>query len=209
MAFRDYIELIFAWLMKNVRNHDARLFTKGSAFAALPEPTIEVTSPSCGPSGSTLQLRYSQVGEDDFPTFTWPAASDKVKEYILLCEDADMPLPGPIQQRVFHALCYSIPSSRTGVTASDFEEVRVEGKGGVVKGGFRFTKNIRGRAYAGARPILGHGSHRYFYQLVALKEPLDLRELGGAPSKAQLSAAIEGKVAGWGAWIGVFERKWE
>ncbi|KAL6717292.1 hypothetical protein ACLMJK_005207 [Lecanora helva] len=209
MGLLTYVELCFAWLMKNFRNHDARLFTKGPAFTSFPTSTIEVTSPSCGPSGSVLQPRYSQVGEDDFPTLTWPAASPEIREYILLFEDADMPLPGPLQQRVFHALCYSIPPSKTGVAAGDFEISRAEAKGGSVKGGFRFTKNIRGVAYVGARPVLGHGPHRYFYQLVALKEPLDLTAFGGAPSKAQVAKAIEGKVAGWGAWVGVFERKWQ
>lgn len=209
MAFLDYIELIFSWLTQNLRNHDARLFTKSPAFAAFAEPTIAVTSPSCGPSGSTMQPQYTQVGADHFPTLTWSNAPPDTAEYILVVEDADMPLPGPIAQRVFHGLYYSMPATTTGVSADDFETVRVDERGGLVKGGWRFTKNVRGVAYAGPRPVLGHGSHRYFYQLVGLREPLDLARWGdGAPSKKELAEAVEGKVVGWGVWVGLFERKW-
>lgn len=56
---------------------------------------------------------------------------------------------------------------------------------------------------------MGHGPHRYFYQLVALKEAVDVEKLGGKVTKDGLGAAIVGKVAGWGQWIGVYERKWE
>lgn len=123
-----------------------------------------------------------------------------------------MPLPGPIARRMFHGLFYAIPPTTVGVSAGDLEPLprpREHGKGGKVRGGFRYTSNMRGVAYVGPKPVLGHGPHRYFYQLVALKEPLDLGRWGGAaPSKAQLAREIEGKVVGWGVWVGVFERKW-
>ncbi len=157
-----------------------------------------------------MQPHYTQLGSDLFPTLTWPPPSPSTKEYILICEDADMPLPGPIAQKMFHGLYYSIAARTVSISASDFEIVsrREDGKGGDVKGGWKYTTNMRGRAYAGPKPVLGHGPHRYFYQLVALGEPLDLGKWGGVPSKAQLAEEIEGKVVGWGVWVGVFERKW-
>lgn len=63
--------------------------------------------------------------------------------------------------------------------------------------------------YNGPRALKGHGPHRYYYQLIALKEPLDLKSIGPIATKAELVKAIEGKVAGWGLWIGISERKWE
>jgi len=208
MAIFGYVELPLSWLLRDFLNHDARLFTKGPAFNSYPKPGIDVISPSCGPSGSVLQPKYSQMGEDCFPSLGWLHEIEIIKEYILICEDADMPLPGPIVQRVFHGIYYSIPPATTMVAASDLETARVDEKGGTVKGGFKFTKNFRGVAYAGAKPVLGHAPHRYFYQLVALKEPLELGELGFVPSEAQLATAIEGNVLGWGVWVGVFGRKW-
>jgi len=42
-----------------------------------------------------------------------------------------------------------------------------------------------------------------------LKEPLDPKTFATAPKRDELAKAIEGKVAGWGEWTGVYERKWE
>ena len=57
---------------------------------------------------------------------------------------------------------------------------------------------------------MGHGPHRYFYQLAALKEPVDVGKLGGGKvTKDGLGADIVGKVVGWGEWVGVYKRKWE
>ena len=206
MGLLDYVEYCLSWLFLNFKGRDAKLFTKGPAFADFPEPTITITSPDCGPSGSVMKPEYTQVGASRFPEFQWPTASAEVKEYILICEDPDAPLPTPI----YHSLFYAIPPHTSKITASDIELVKVDGKGEASpKGGFRFVKNMRGKHYVGPKPLLGHGPHRYFYQLIALNEPLDLATLGEKVTKDQLAAAIMGKVVGWGNWVGSFERKWE
>ena len=76
-----------------------------------------------------------------------------------------------------------------------------------LKGGFRYGKNLRGTVYSGPKPLRGHGEHRYFYFVVALKEGLDEGKMGKVPAKEELVAQCEGKVLGWGEWIGVAERK--
>lgn len=206
MGILDYVEYCLSWLFFNFKGRDAKVFTKGPAFADFPKPTIEVTSPDCGPSGSDMKPEYTQVGADRFPELHWSNPPGDVKEYILICEDPDAPLPTPI----YHSLFYAIPPHSMKITAGDIELVAVEGKEErSPKGGFRFVKNRRGKHYAGPKPLLGHGPHRYFYQLIALNEPLDLVELGENVTKEQLAEAIVGKVVGWGIWIGSFERKWE
>ena len=77
----------------------------------------------------------------------------------------------------------------------------------MVKGGFRCLKNYKKSHYEGPRPLLGHGPHRYFYQLVALREPVDLGKLKPKVTKNGLGAAIVGNVIGWAEWVGVYERK--
>ena len=210
MGILEYIEYGLSWLFINFKGRDAKLFTKGPAFTDFPSPTIELTSPDCGPSGSSLKPEYTQLGTERFPELKWPAPSSsssaEVKEYILLCEDADVPFPAP----VYHSLFYSIPAHATGVTASDVELVQGgEGKEKVLRGGFKFVKNLMGKHYVGPKPLLGHGPHRYFYELVALREPVDVDGLGGKVTKDRLASAIVGKVVGWGVWVGAFERKWE
>lgn len=58
----------------------------------------------------------------------------------------------------------------------------------------------------GAKPIIGHGEHRYLFQVIALNQPLDLALLGDTPSKAKMADAVVGKVAGWGCWVGRYNR---
>lgn len=50
-----------------------------------------------------------------------------------------------------------------------------------------------------------------FYQVVALSEPLpkDFLMSKPQPSREQVAEKIEGKVLGWGLWVGQYERKWE
>ena len=207
-----FIEYALGRLASSIKAHDAKLFTKGLAFADFPNPTIELSCPECGPSGSKMKLHHTQFGDnvrDRFPELNWSQV-EGAKEYILLCEDADLPVPAIM----FHGLFYAIPATVTKVTASDMElleEGDKNAKDGVllVKGGFRYVKNKRGCQYAGPRPLLGHGPHRYFYQLVALKEPVDLESLKPKVTKDGLGAAIVGKVIGWGEWVGVYEGKWE
>ncbi|KAL8832097.1 MAG: hypothetical protein Q9191_000476 [Dirinaria sp. TL-2023a] len=209
-----YIEWAIGSLTSGFKGHDAKLFTKGPAFADFPNPTLELSCPECGPSGSSMKLHHSQDGaekaKDRFLELSWRRV-EGAKEYILLCEDADLPVPAVI----FHGLFYAIPPTTTAVAAADMdlmegEDGQVKGSNAlVVKAGFRCIKNIQGSHYTGPKPLLNHGPHRYFYQLVALKEPVDLEKLGPKVTKDGLGAAIVGKVIGWGEWVGVYERKWE
>lgn len=57
--------------------------------------------------------------------------------------------------------------------------------------------------YSGPKPLKGHGEHRYFYFIIALKEVLDEGRMGKLPKLEELARECEGKVVGWGQWIGV------
>ncbi|KAL1626727.1 hypothetical protein SLS56_006720 [Neofusicoccum ribis] len=205
MSIWQYIEYYLSKLFYSFRAHDAKLFTKLPAFAALPEPNIKLESPESGPSGSQMHVDNTQDGKGEFPHLVWskPAGLD-VREYILICEDVDAPLPFPIA----HSLFYSIPAGTTKVTHEETQVVEA-GATKSLKGGFRWVPNIRNKHYVGPRPLVGHGPHRYFYQIVALSEPLDVDVLGPKVTKQKIAQAIEGKVVGWGSWVGVYERHWK
>lgn len=49
-----------------------------------------------------------------------------------------------------------------------------------------------------------------FYQIVALSEPLPAELLTSKPqpSREQVAEKIQGKVLGWGLWVGSYERTW-
>jgi len=99
-----------------------------------------------------------------------------------------------------HAGYYAIPATKTEISQADLEKV---GKENELKGGFRYAKNLRGSVYVPPRPLRGHGPHRYFYLVVALKGKLEISTF----PKDELAKEIDGKVLGWGQWVGVAERK--
>lgn len=147
-------------------------------------------------------MDQSAEGAGHFPSLSWPAASPETKEFLLVSEDSDAPLPNPI----IHGIYYGIPVITTAVTNADFEAVDGEY---MLKGGFRYGKNRRGNIYIPPRPLLGHGEHRYFFTLVALSRGIDASKLSSLPTIEEIAKAMDGSVVGWGEWIGVYERKWE
>ena len=207
MGLPACIEYTLGKLASYIKAHEAKRFTKGPAFSDFPQPTLDLRCPECGPSGSTMKLHHTQVGaksKDRFPDLEWDAVAG-AKEYILLCEDVDLPIPAV----VFHGLFYGIPATTTKITASGMDPNTKDSNALMTKGGFKYVKNIQGSHYGGPKPLMGHGPHRYFYQLVALREPVDLKKLNGKITKDGLGAVIVGNVLGWGEWVGVYERKWE
>ena len=201
----QYVEYTLGLLLSRQRGRDANLFHKGPAFKDLTETSLEVTSPECGPSNSTMLDKHGMDTGNQFPTISWesPKTATKVQEYMLIVEDADAPLPTPIA----HGVYYAIPADTRSVDNSSLEPLGKDGANDL-KAGFKFGQNRRGTVYGGPRPVIGHGPHRYFYQVIVLSEKVDQKGFAAAkPTREELAKAIEGKVLAWGMWIGVFERK--
>ncbi len=213
MAILRYLEYYLARLLYNSKGRDAKLFTNNATLFANVPKNIELTSPDVGPSGSHLGIEHSALGASRFPELSWSLAPDAdishsdIKEYILLCEDPDAPLPIVPN----HGMYYAIPPAKTHIGPEDLQvdTARQAGEAKWLKGGFRLGKNIRGTIYGGPRPQVGHGEHRYIIQVVALREKLDLEKMKPVATKAELEQAIRGKIIGYGVWIGIFEHKWE
>ncbi|KEF51358.1 uncharacterized protein A1O9_12507 [Exophiala aquamarina CBS 119918] len=220
-----YIEYFLGRLLYNVKGHDSLLFTKQEPFKAIPR-NIDVVAPEIGPEGAQMGNEYSMFGGSKFPELTWSLApqagssilaKDEIKEYILICEDPDAPIPNMVS---LHGIYYSIPPEKTHVASDDISldstvsvksanhDNGARNKAKWLKGGFRLGKNALGTVYGGARPPVGHGGHRYFYQIVALKEKLDTSRLSPVATKPEILDEIRGKVVGWGFWYGVYENKW-
>jgi len=205
MAITDYIEAGIAKLFPNAKGRDAKGFIKNPVFKDFPEPTFSVESPDCGPPGSTMDKEYTQVGADKFPELKWSYPDPNVKEYVVVVEDPDAPLPTPVN----HGWFYDIPATKTSITHADIELAKDSKEPNLLAGGFRHGQNLRGTKYSGPKPLLAHGPHRYWYTVIALKEPLGLERSTAIPKREVILPLLEGKVLGWGRWEGVFERKWE
>ncbi|KAI1816750.1 PEBP-like protein [Poronia punctata] len=203
---RALLEVTVSWVFANAKGRDDKAFFTHPAFANFKEQTITVTSPDCGAYGSILDKDYTQDGSGRFPALEWSAPNDiagQVKEWLLVSEDPDAPLPTPIAHGVYTA----IPASKTSVGSDDFTVV--DPSKALMKGGFHFGRSRNGMPYLPPRPLMNHGQHRYFFIVVALKEPLDARLLTATATREQVAEDIRGKVLGWGTWVGVAERKWQ
>lgn len=159
-----------------------------------------------------MRLEHTQLGKEEknrFPELEWspPAAiATEIKEYLLIVEDVDVPLPLVSHHGVYHG----IPPTKTHVISTDFVlEDGAQNSKTALRGGFKLGLNMRGSPYGGPRPPLGHGPHRYFYQVIALKDSMDATKLSAMATRKELAAGIVGKVAAWGVWIGVYEQKWD
>ncbi|KAJ9152018.1 PEBP-like protein [Pleurostoma richardsiae] len=200
------IEATLSWLFKNARGRDEKSFFKGPAFAEHKEPTITITSPDCGETGVTLSKEYIAEGGGKIPSLEWRTPDDiasSVKEWLLFVEDPDAPLPTPIA----HGIYGGIPPTKTSVTPADFE-IEDESQA-LLKGGFHYGKNRRSKVYIPPRPLLNHGVHRYFFEIIALSEPVNKELLSKCVSREEIAEAIKDKVLGWGLWVGSCERRWE
>lgn len=204
----ELIESVLGRSLLSIRGHDTKLFTNTPAFRDHPEPTVSIASPECGASGSELQIHHTPLGENRFPQLRWDppssvneSTSTGFAEYLLVVEDPDAPLPMP----VVHGIYYAIPPSKTLLLPEDFVSV-LEAKN-TLQGGFKFGQNRMKSIWGGPKPVLGHGLHRYMFQIVGLSSSIDGRYSSEIPTRSELEKAVDGKVVGWGMWIGTYERK--
>jgi phosphatidylethanolamine-binding protein (PEBP) family uncharacterized protein len=192
MHVLKWIEYTLGRLLYTVRGRDHGVFINGSVCKDI-KPTIKLLAPECGASGSQMLKHHTEFGSDAFPELEW-TAPEKAKEYVLVVQDPDIPLPFVAT----HGLFYAIPGSVTSIKPDDVQYKKGFESQHKLVGPFLMGKNTPGTVYSGPKPVLGHGPHRYFFQLVALSEPLDHGSLGERPSLSAISSAMEGRVLDWG-----------
>ncbi|RAK90697.1 PEBP-like protein [Aspergillus costaricaensis CBS 115574] len=198
------IEAFLGRLLRNKRGRDAKLLTRTSPVLQALQPTIAVTS-SVGPSQSPLPAEYTQVGANRFPPLSWTVPNDsvpteKINSYVLIVEDADAPLPNPI----VHGLYYGLSKDKTSISSDDVAVADASKR--ALQGGFQYGVNWHQNVWSGPRPVLGHGSHRYFFQVLALGKALEEKPWGKEELLQWLETEKESVLA-WGEWVGTFVRE--
>lgn len=208
-SFLEHVENALGRAFASIRGHDEKLFTKTQGFDNHPKPTITVSSPECGDSTSRLQIQHTPLGENRFPELSWepstPAEGEtlqpEIAQYLVIVEDPDAPLPSPI----VHGIYYGISPNKTQLTPKDFTAAPEFDN--ALHGGFRYGLNRMKSVWGGPKPVLGHGPHRYMFQVVRLSSGVEGGKLSKIATRAELERAVDGKVVAWGTWIGTYERK--
>lgn len=151
--------------------------------------SMQLTSTAFETSGA---IPKDQTGEgaDVSPALSWSDAPDGTKSFAIICHDPDAPLITPGHYGFVHWVLYNIPGSISGLA---------EGAGDYTQG----NNNFGGPGYKGPMPPEGHGTHNYFFWLMALDAELDLE--AGLDMWALLEK-IEPNVTAMNRLVGTYSR---
>ena len=121
---------------------------------------MTLTSSAFG-RGEAMPTKHTGEGEDVSPALSWRGQPEGTRSYALICHDPDAPLVKPGTYGFVHWVLYGIPGSIVELP---------EGGGDYIQGINDFGKP----GYGGPMPPEGHGTHHYFFWLLALDADADL-----------------------------------
>ena len=121
---------------------------------------MTLTSSAFG-RGEPIPTKHTGEGEDVSPALSWRGQPEGTRSYALICHDPDAPLVKPGTYGFVHWVQYGIPGSIVELP---------EGGGDYIQGINDFGKP----GYGGPMPPEGHGTHHYFFWLLALDADADL-----------------------------------
>ncbi len=140
--------------------------------------------------GGGIPAKHTGEGEDVSPPLAWSNAPDGTRSFALICHDPDAPLVSPGTYGFVHWVLYGIPGSASGLP----EGVKEHTAG---------ANNFGKQGYGGPMPPNGHGTHHYFFWLLALDaEP----ELKPGLSMWELLEKVEPNVIGMNRLVGTYSR---
>ncbi len=145
--------------------------------------TLHVTS-TAFEDGARIPRAHTCEGADLSPPLAWSAGPRGTVAYAVIVDDPDAP-----RSTFVHWLAWNMYSTFLTVGQQD----------GMLQGRNDFGRD----AYGGPCPPVGHGDHRYRFQVYALDAVLRLAT--GAPRK-QVDAAMAGHVLASGTLIGRYRR---
>lgn len=141
--------------------------------------------------GEAIPDRYTGEGEDVSPALSWRNAPDGTQSYAIICHDPDAPLISTAGNYGFvHWVYYNIPASVNSLN---------EGCSAYTNGLTDFAK----QAYGGPMPPNGHGTHHYYYWVLAMDTRLNLES--GLTMYALLAKA-EANIIGMNRLVGHYKR---
>ena len=150
---------------------------------------MRITS-SAFQEGGDVPAKHTGEGEDTSPPLQWSNVPDGTRSFAAICHDPDAPVVSSGGYGFVHWVLYNVPGTVTSLP---------EGVADYTTGPSDFGKP----GYGGPMPPNGHGTHRYFFWVLALD-----REPGLEPGLTlrQLLETIEPAVIGMNRLTGTYER---
>jgi Raf kinase inhibitor-like YbhB/YbcL family protein len=167
---------------------------------------LTVSSPAFK-NGEAIPVDYTADGRNVSPPLAWSGAPPGTREFALILDDPDAPMPEPF----VHWVIYKIPGNATGLPEAMPMGGTVKGTSvaGALQGTTGFAMFVRGGGpppdpgYRGPAPPSGK-PHHYTFKIYALNAPLDA---AAGMTKDDLLKAMEGKIVGQGEIVGLYERQ--
>lgn len=154
---------------------------------------IEIRSPAFA-NGGRLPERFTGDGEGVSPPLFWTGVPDEAELLVLLVEDPDSITPSP----TVHAIVWGLPAEDGRLAEGAIVADGVGGETGDVG-----RSSYRREGWLPPDPPTGHGEHRYTFQLFALAPGA---EAGETPNRAEIIAAMRGRVLAAGLLTGTYSR---
>lgn len=151
------------------------------------------------PDGGRIPNKYTCAAGQNSPSpaMTWTGAPATTQSYAIIMHDPDPVLGGSATNDVLHWAIFDIPGDAKGLPGGI--------KNGDQPDGAKNITNLGGFAgYMGPCAPPGHGDHHYTFEIYALSSKLGLPS---TTSRADLLAAMNGKVVAKGVYIGIFGQK--
>jgi Raf kinase inhibitor-like YbhB/YbcL family protein len=141
--------------------------------------------------GGAIPKKHTGEGDDVSPALSWSGAPQNAASFAVICHDPDAPLVSAGGTYGFvHWTLYNIPGDVTSLP---------EGTGDHTAGANDFGK----QGYGGPMPPNGHGTHHYFFWVLALDKDLGLEP---GLTMWQLLEKIEPHVVGMNRLVGTYRR---
>jgi len=176
----------------------AALILAAAATASAQVPAaITVTSTTLKPN-ETMPVDHTADGMNYSPALMWSGAPATTKQFALVCDDPDVPMPGGF----VHWVVYKIPGTARGLPAElpmDAALTAPPEIAGTIQG----LSGFRRAGYRGPAPPPGK-PHHYTFTVYALDAEVPLAE---GLNRNQLMEAIKGHIIGQGSLVAIYERK--
>ena len=151
---------------------------------------IQLSSPAFS-QGGAIPSKHTGEGTDVSPALSWEKAPEGTKAYAVICHDPDAPLVKPDGTYGYvHWVLYNIPADVTSL-----EEDNDQFTSGV--------NDFGNPGYGGPMPPNGHGTHYYFYWILALNDDSPIEEGLGMH---EFLARIEPRLIGMNRLVGTYQR---
>lgn len=150
---------------------------------------MQLTSQAFEQRGA-IPRKHAAEGDDVSPPLAWSGAPGGTQSFAVVCHDPDAPLVQNGTYGFVHWVLYNIAASTTAL-----DEATQVGTTG--------PNDFGGTGYGGPMPPGGHGTHHYFFWIVALDRDLQLES---GLTLWQFLTRAEPHILGMNRLVGTYER---